>query len=255
MPQSATADACEISGPEGTIDGVLCAPSAGGPHPGLLYLTDIGGLRPSQTARATRLAALGYVVYVPNVFYRSRRPPMFEFPRDMKDERARVRRAELTGPLTPAAMAEDAGIYVDWLGTRARPGGLAVVGHCFTGGFALRVAAARPDRIVAAASFHGGGLATEAETSPHRLLPQIRARLYFGHAVDDPSMPESAIARLDAALAAWGGAYRSETYAGAHHGWTADDGASFNPEQAERAFDALTMLLRETLGALPPPSS
>jgi carboxymethylenebutenolidase len=248
MPYDATADACEMPGQDGVIDGVLCAPTDGGPYPGVLYLTDIGGIRPPQTAQATRLAAEGYVVCVPNIFYRTRRPPMFEFPRDMKDERTKTRFAELTTPLTPAAMARDAGTYVDWLSARARPGGLAVVGHCFSGGFALRVAAARPDRIVAAASFHGGRLATEEPTSPHRLLPEIRARLYFGYAVEDASMPEAAIARLETALTEWGGPHQSEVYPGARHGWTADDNAAFNPEQANRAFQALTTLLGETVG-------
>jgi carboxymethylenebutenolidase len=251
MSQAATAAPFEIHGPDGIIDGVLCKRATRLPDPGLLYLTDIGGVREPQIARATRLAEAGFVVCLPNVFYRTRRPPMFDFPRDVKDERYKVRFAELTSPLTPEAMARDAVTYVDWLAARARPGGLAVVGHCFTGGFALRVAAARADRIVAAASFHGGGLATEAPASPHRLLGQVQARLYFGHAVDDASMPATAIARLEAALAEWGGVYRSETYDGARHGWTASDSAAFNPAQAERAFDVLTAFLRDALGVAP----
>jgi carboxymethylenebutenolidase len=218
MPHNASAAACEIPGPEGAVDGVLCAPTDGAAYPGVLYLTDIGGVRAPQTARATRLAAEGYVVYVPNVFYRTRRPPMFDFPRDMKDERTRTRFAELTTPLTPEAMARDAGIYVEWLSGRARP----------------------------------GGLATDLPTSPHRLLEQVRARLYFGHAVEDASMPAAAIARLEEALATWGGVYRSETYEGARHGWTASDSPAFNPDQAERAFRALTTLLGETLRARAP---
>lgn len=245
----ATFESFEISGPSGVTDGVLCTPTGAGPSPAVLYLTDIGGVRPPQVERARRLAAEGYVVCVPNVFYRTRRPPLFDFPRDMKDERTRVRFAELTGPLTPDAMATDASTYVDWLSTRPQVARapMAVVGHCFTGGFALRVAAARPDRIAAAASFHGGGLATEAPTSPHLLLSKVRARLYFGHAVNDSSMPPEAIARLEAALAAWGGRYASETYSGALHGWTASDNPAFNPEQAERAFRTLTGLLAESV--------
>lgn len=249
MRQSAR-DPFEIPGPDGTIDGVLCRPDeAGGHWPGVLYLTDIGGVRDAQVDRAARLAAEGYVVVMPNVFYRTRRPPMFEFPRNMKEERSRVRYAELTTPLTPAALARDADVYVNWMSDRLEiaPQPFAVVGHCFTGGFALRVAAARPDRIALAASFHGGGLATTSPDSPHHLLPKIRAQLYFGHAEDDPSMPPDAIARLDEALAAWGGSYQSETYAGARHGWTASDGAAYHPEQAERAFRVLLGLLKTTL--------
>src|SRR4029077_16576659 len=116
-----------------------------------------------------------------------------------------------------------------------------------SGPIALRIAAARPDRIVAPASFSGAGLATEAPTSPHLLLPSVRARLYFGHAVKDASMPPDAIARLDRALEAWGGQSESDAYDGAFPGWTASDGPVFNAQQAERAFEKLTALLGETL--------
>lgn len=242
----------EIASPDGTIDGVLCRPAAAGRQwPAVLYLTDIGGIRPAELDKARRLAAEGYVVCVPNAFYRTRRPPLFDFPRNMKEERSQKRFAELAAPLTPDAMARDADVYVNWLAARAdvAPGPMGVVGYCFTGGFALRVAAARPDRIVAAASFHGGNLATDTAASPRHLLPHVRARLYFGHAVEDRSMPPDAIERLERALAAWGGRYESETYAGAFHGWTAPDSPVFNPVEADRAFAKLTALLRETLGS------
>jgi carboxymethylenebutenolidase len=239
----------EIGSPDGVIDGVLCAPDGAARRPAVLFLTDIGGLRPSQIDRGHRLAAEGYVVCLPNVCYRTRRPPLFDFPRDAKDERTKQRFDELTAPLTPEAVARDADTYVDWLSARrdVAPQAMAVVGHCFSGPIALRIAAARPDRIVAAASFHGGGLATEAPTSPHLLLPKVRARLYFGHAVKDASMPAEAIARLDRALEAWGGRYESETYEGAFHGWTASESPVFNAAQTERAFEKVTGLLAETL--------
>ena len=98
---------------------------------------------------------------------------------------------------------------------------MGVVGYCFTGSMAMRTAAVRPDKIAAAASFHGGGLYTDAPTSPHLTLPRIKARLYFGHATKDQSMPAEAIEKFDAALASWGGKYVSEVYEGASHGWTA----------------------------------
>jgi carboxymethylenebutenolidase len=239
----------EIASPDGVIDGVICTPADLTRRPVVLFLTDIGGLRPSQIDRGRRLAAEGYVVCLPNVCYRTRRPPLFDAPRDMKDERTKQRFVELTAPLTPEAVARDAEVYVNWLAARpdVAPPAIAVVGHCFSGSFALRIAAARPDRVVAAASFHGGGLATEGASSPHLLLPKVRARLYFGHAVKDGSMPVEAIARLDQALKAWGGQYESETYEGALHGWTASDGPMFNAAQAERAFQKLVHLLRGTL--------
>jgi carboxymethylenebutenolidase len=242
-------DAIEIQTADGMADGFLYRAEDGRRLPGVLHLTDIGGIRPAKCDMARRLAEAGYTVLLPNVFYRTGRPPLFDFPRNMEEERTRKRFAELTSPLTPDAIERDASAYVDFLAGHAavRPGALGVVGYCFTGALALRTAATRPDRVKAAASFHGGGLATDAPTSPHLVLPRVQARLYFGHAVEDRSMPAAAIEKLDQALAAWGGSYESEVYEGARHGWTVPDSPSYLHDQAERAFGKLRELLAATL--------
>jgi carboxymethylenebutenolidase len=239
----------EIRTADGAADGFLYR-HEGGSRPGVIHLTDIGGIRSSQKAMASRLAAAGYTVLMPNLFYRFGKPPVVDFAAGFDNEETKKRVAELRGPLTPEAVESDAGAYVDFLAGQqgVSPGGMGVVGYCFAGSVALRAAAARPDKIAAAASFHGGGLATDASTSPHLLLPRIKARLYFGHAVEDRGMPPEAIERLDQALAAWGGRYQSEVYEGARHGWTVPDSPVFNGPQAERAFAKLAELFAETLG-------
>lgn len=230
---------------DGASDGVLYRPEDATRQPGVIHLTDIGGIRPAQRDMARRLAGLGYTVLMPNVFYRTRRPPMFDFPFNMAEERTQTRLAELRGPLTPEAIEHDAASYVDFLAASPAvgEGAMGVVGYCFAGALALRVAAARPDRIAAAASFHGGGLWTDAPTSPHLVLPRVKARLYFGHATEDRSMPQSAIDKLVLALQAWGGEYQSEVYAGAYHGWTTPDSPVYNQPEADRAFGKLGELL------------
>jgi carboxymethylenebutenolidase len=112
---------------------------------------------------------------------------------------------------------------------------------------AMRTAAAMPGKVAAMASFHGGGLYTDEPTSPHLVLPRIKARLYFGHATKDRSMPPEAIEKFDAALAAWGGKYQSEVYDGAFHGWTTADAPVYNQPQADRAFEKLAELFAGTL--------
>ena len=126
-------------------------------------------------------------------------------------------------------------------------GPLGVVGYCFTGGMAMRTAAVRPNKVAAAASFHGGGLYTDAPTSPHLVLPRVKAQLYFGFAIKDQSMSEDAIEKLKGALASWGGKFEAETYEGAYHGWTSADAPVYNQPQADRAFDKLSALFAETL--------
>jgi carboxymethylenebutenolidase len=113
---------------------------------------------------------------------------------------------------------------------------------------ALRTAAARPDRVGAIASFHGGRLFVDGPASPHLSLPRVKAKLYFGHAKDDHSMPQEAIDKFNAALTKWGGKYESEMY-DALHGWTVPDEGSrvYNKPQAERAFEKLTALFASAL--------
>jgi len=242
-------EAIEIRTADGTCDGFLYREDDGRRRHGVIHLTDIGGIRPDHRNMARRLAEKGYAVLLPNVFYRSGKPPMFNFTPVMGDERTMKRFGELAGPMTPDAMERDGAAYVDFLAKNefVSDGAMGVVGYCFTGGMAMRAAAMRPDKIVAAASFHGGGLFTDAPTSPHHVLPRIKARLYFGHATNDQSMPAEAIKKLDAALEAWGGKYESEVYDGASHGWTVPGGPVYHRQQAERAFEKLTALFAATL--------
>jgi carboxymethylenebutenolidase len=142
-------------------------------------------------------------------------------------------------------MTQDALAYVDFL-ERTVQGPMGVVGYCLTGKMAIHTAAAASDRVAACASFHGGNLYIDEPTSPHKLLSRITARLYFGYATDDKSMPVDAIVNFDAALSAWGGAYESETYTAAH-GWTVPGREVYDAEQAERHFAKLKSLFSETL--------
>jgi len=239
----------EIRTPDGVADGILYRPDDGHRQPGAIHLTDIGGIRESHQEMARRLSDKGFTVLLPNVFYRTGKPPLFNFPRTMGDERSMKRFAELAAPMTPDATERDAAAYVDFLASQASvsSGMIGVVGHCFTGGMAMRAAAVRPQKVGAAASFHGGGLYTDAPTSPHLVLPRIKAELYFGHAVNDRSMSADAIKKLEQALAGWGGKYQSETYDGALHGWTSSDAPVYNAAQADRAFEKLTALFARTL--------
>lgn len=245
-----TEEPIEIATPDGRADGFLYRPEEGRPFPGVIYLPDIGGIRESNRGMARRLSAEGYTVLMPNNFYRTGRPPVFDFPFRAGDERSMKRMAEIRAPLTPEAIDRDASAFVDFLASQpaAGPGPFGVVGFCFAGALAMRTAAKRPDRIAAVATFHAGGLFKDGDpTSPHLLLPKIKARLYFGHAADDRSMPREAISKFEDALKTWGGKYESEYYEGAHHGWTVPDAPVYNEQAAERAYRKLTGLLAETL--------
>ena|SRR5579884_325402 len=243
-----TQQAVQIPTSDGTAEGFIFRDEAM-PLPSVLYLTDIGGIRETNLGMARRLAEHGYVVLVPNLFYRTSKLPVFKFHPDFREQRTMQRVRELAAPLTTDAMTRDAVAYLDFLASAdsVAAGAMAVVGFCWSGAMAMRAAAACPEQIAAAASFHAGRLYTDDPSSPHRELPRIKARLYFGHAVNDKGMPPEAIAKLEDALKTWGGRYESETYEGALHSWTVPDSPVYNHGQAERAFGKLTQLLAETL--------
>jgi carboxymethylenebutenolidase len=239
-------EAVVIKTSDGDAEAFVYGP--GGQAPAILYYPDGVGLRPAFHDMARRLAGEGYVVLLPNIYYRNYHTsagPVFSGPVDFQNPKIRERFGELAGRLTPDAMERDALAYLAFLGARSK-GPMGTAGYCLTGGMAMRTAAAAPDRIAAVAAFHGGGLYTDAPTSPHRVLPRIKARLYFGHAENDGSMTAEAITKFEAALTAWGGRYESETYP-AQHGWTVPGWEIYDQTQAERAYAKMTTLFAETL--------
>ncbi|PWI10700.1 dienelactone hydrolase [Streptomyces sp. NWU339] len=237
-----------IATEDGTADAYLTRPADGAPRPAVLFYMDAFGLRPGLRAMADRLAESGYTVLVPNVFYRHGPAPVTELP-EFIDPRARPeifrRIAPIMQELTPERAMRDADAYLRWLaGHPAVAGGpVAVTGYCMGAVLSLRTAGTYPDRVAAAAGFHGAGLAPDAPDSPHLLADRITAELYFAHADQDPSMPEEQIERLEQALTAAGVRHRCEVYAGARHGYTQADTAAYDKEADERHWAALLDLL------------
>ncbi len=141
-------------------------------------------------------------------------------------------------------------MFLDLLAAQkeVRPDGkVGLTGYCMGGGMVVRTAAQYPDRVAAGASFHGGGLATDDASSPHRLAGKVRGRLYFGHADQDPFMTPEQIDRLDQALTAAGTVYEAELYGGARHGFTMSDLPVYNREAGDKHWRRLLTLFQETL--------
>jgi carboxymethylenebutenolidase len=241
----------DIPTQDGTADAYLVHPAEGGPHPAVLLYMDAFGLRPRLRAMADRLAEAGYTVLVPNVFYRHGRAPVVELP-EFIDPGARPEIFERIGPLlrrlTPEPAMRDADAYLRWLADSpvAADGPVALTGYCMGARLALLTAGAYPDRVAAAAGFHGGHLATDAPDSPHLVAGSVKAELYFGHADKDPSLPVEQIDRLEQALTAAGVRHTCEVYEGAHHGFTQADTAAYDRAGDERHWAALLDLLQRT---------
>jgi carboxymethylenebutenolidase len=241
----------DITTPDGVADAYLARPDDQA-HPGVLFIMDAYGLRPTIGEMIERIAADGYVVLAPNVFYRAGRSPVLPMP-DLSDPDQRAgffsKVRPLIGELTPERIESDAAAYLDYLTDAAASGRVGVAGYCMGARVGWRIATAMPDRVAALAGFHPGGLVTDDPDSPHRSAPDVSAELYFGFADEDPSMTAEQISTFERALEEAGARYRSEVYKGARHGYTMADTAAYHEPSRERHFRELRSLLDRALPA------
>ena len=232
-----TERAVTIATPDGTADAFFAYP-ARGRHAAVLVWPDIMGLRDSFKDKARQLARAGYTALVVNHYYRSARAPVLAPGASFTDPAIRAQIAPWGKLLDAAAYIRDAKAFVAWLDQQASVDTrrkIGTVGHCMTGSTAIRVAAALPERVGVAASMHGGGLATEAPDSPHRLIASTRAALLIAIAQNDDARDPVAKTTLREACDAAGRTCEIEVYP-ANHGWTVADSPSYDAAQAERAF-------------------
>ena len=215
--------------------------------PGVILYMDAFGPRPGLDGMAERLAGQGYMVLVPDLFYRHGAYGPFDPATAFGDE---ARRAELMGMIgaTTQAMTEsDTAAFIAALDDAGAQGPMGAVGYCMGGARALTALAGYPDRIAAAASFHGGNLASDAEDSPHRRAGDMKGRVYVGCAGVDRSFPPEQSARLAQTLREAEVDHIIENYIGMAHGWAVPDHSVHDVKGAERHWKRLIGLFSETL--------
>ena len=234
---------------DGSADAVLFHPAGKGSWPAVLMWPDILGLRPVFREMGRRLAGAGYTVLIPNPFYRTRRAPIVTGPFDFNDKAAMGKLMDLKATLTDARVDADATAFITFLDKQKqtnRRKGAGVQGYCFSGPFAFHTAAARPERIRAVGSFHGGGLVTKDATSPHLLIPKTKASFVVAIAQNDDQRQPEAKNVLKSAFAAAKRPATVEVYP-ADHGWCVAGGPAYNEAGAERAWAELLKLYRANL--------
>jgi carboxymethylenebutenolidase len=234
---------------DGDCPAYVFTPAAAGRHPAVIFYMDGLGIRPTLFEMSQRLADHGYVVLLPDLFYRAGTyEPLV--PKEVfaaGDVRGAL--AHLFTSTDNRRAGEDTEAFISYLDTRADVAGpkIGTTGYCLGGAISLTAAGTYPDRIAAAASFHGGNLATDSELSPHRLAPQMNGQVYVAGADRDDSYPPEMAARLEAALSDAGVDHRCEIYLDARHGWTMADFPVYDEAAAERHWRELTALFEETL--------
>ena len=247
--QQVTSSHVEITTPDGVADCFYVHP-ASGKHPAVLVWPDIFGLRDAFETMGTRLAQSGYSVLVVNPFYRIQPAPTSEPGADFNDPDTRNRLFSLMGSLTAQTHFTDAEAFLGWLDDQDEVDtsrGAGTTGYCMGGPMVMRTVAAVPDRFRAGATFHGGGLATDAEDSPHLLIPQTRASMLHAIAANDDEASPTVKDTLRDAYAEAGINAEIEVYTGTLHGWCAIDSQVYNMDQAERAWSRLLALFESAL--------
>jgi len=241
----------DIKTADGVADAALYYPPGKGSWPAVVLWPDVMSLRPVFRDMGRRLAASGYVVLVPNLYYRAKRAPVIEGAFDFSKPDDRAKLTPLRATVTPDGTDRDAVAYVAFLDAQPQTNKKKKVGtqgYCMGGPLAFRTAAIVPSRVGAVASFHGGGLYTDAATSPHLLIPKTHADYIVLVADNDDKAGPTVKDKLKAAFAAAKIPAKVEVYEGAAHGWTVKGSQVYNEPAAEKAWAELLALYKRALG-------
>jgi carboxymethylenebutenolidase len=239
----------QIPAPDGDSPGTLHVPDGDGPWPGVLLFPDAGGARETIRQMGDRLAAMGYVALVPDIYYRAGTWAPFDVNTLFTDPQERARMGTLVGVLSNDRIIADAGAYAEFLLARPEVSGAAIgtTGYCLGGRMSLVAAGGLGRTIAAAASFHGGRLAVADDpSSPHLAADQIAATVYVAGAQDDGSFTAEQAELLRGALADAGVEHTVEFYP-AHHGFAVPDNGTYDAAAADRHWDALGRLYQDRL--------
>ncbi len=241
----------EIETDDGTSPAALSVPERGGPWPAVIMFPDAGGMRDTFREMGQRLSSLGYIVLVPDFYYRNG-------PYDPVDMRTAFTNKESVEKImgmmqgyTADKVVRDARVWTDYLDSlpEKEPGGIGTTGYCMGGRLSLITAGNLGDRISASASFHGGNIAKDDEPdSPHHKADSIRATVYVAGAIEDPSFPDEQKDLLEKSLTEAGVTHIVETYP-AHHGFAVPDNPSYDEAAAERHWLAMGNLFGSVLGS------
>ncbi|MEO6362680.1 MAG: dienelactone hydrolase family protein [Caldimonas sp.] len=236
----------DIATDDGAMNSFVVHPEEGGPHPVVLFYMDAPGFRDELHDMARRIAAVGYVVVLPNLYYRRAR----EFELAERTEPAMAVMFEHMNSLDAATAECDTRAmlaFVDAL-PAADASRIGAVGYCMSGPIVMWAAAAFSDRLACIASIHGANMATDQPDSPHRMPAQIRCESYFACAEIDKWAPPADIERLAAALGAAGTPHRVEWYPGVQHGFVFPHRVGiYDRAAAERHWERLFSLFDRNL--------
>lgn len=238
----------DIPTKHGAATTFIAHPERDGAHPVVLFFMDAPGIREELRDMARRIAAVGYYVMLPNLYYRSGVMQLADLPK-LPEVETRARMFELMGSLTMAMVMEDGDALLDFADRdpAAGNGRIATLGYCMSGQYAINFAARYPDRVAAAASIYGVQLVTDQADSPHLAAQKAKAELYFACAEHDTYAPLEMVEALDHVVKSKNLNAEVELYPGVHHGFAFPQRPVFDKLAAERHWERLFALWRRRL--------
>jgi carboxymethylenebutenolidase len=201
-----------------------------GALPGIVIVHENRGLNAHIEDVARRMAVEGFVALAPDFLTSSGGTPSDE-------EKAR----EMIGALSMDAVVADARKAIAWLAKQAGVNGkVGIIGFCWGGGVAGRVATAEP-ALGAAVVYYG-------PPPPSDAVKNIKAPLLLHYAGLDDRINAS-VPGFREALDKAGVRYELYTYEGANHAFNNDTAqARYSPEAAKLAWQRTVDFLKRELG-------
>ena len=239
----------DIATKDGAMETFICKPERGS-HPAVLLLMDAPGIREELRDMTRRLAAVGYCVLLPNLYYRAGRDTIYSAEvlehGSKEHQRMRAVRTKMTIP----PVMDDVATMLAFVDRQdgVKRGSIGVHGYCMSGPYALAAAARFPDRVAAAASFYGTWLVSDSVESPHLSLGKIKGEVHIACAEHDELAPLPMVAELKRLFEQAGSPGELEMYMGVHHGFAFPQRKVYDRAAAERHWERLIALYRKKLG-------
>ena len=228
---------------DGERRGYYAVPAGDGPFPAVLVYQEAFGVNDYLRSEVRRLAAHGYAALAPDLF----RGDVYGY-----DEAAMPAVYARLRSLTDDGLLADVHAATAFLDAQPnlRHDAYGAIGFCMGGRLAVLSAIALGDKIAAAASFYGGGIAPEQPRlfAPLReRLGDVRAALLLVYGGDDEGIGPSEHGRIAETLSAHKKRYTLSVHPGAPHGFASRDRVSYRPAQAEAAWAEALALFDSTL--------
>jgi carboxymethylenebutenolidase len=217
--------------PEGEMKCHQAQPRGQGKFPAVLVIMEAFGLNDHIKDVTERIAAEGYVVIAPDLYYR-------ESPNVVGYDQLQAA-IGLMQKLDAAKVTADLRSVITHLKAQTFVHGdrIGITGFCMGGMLAFLAACKLPSDIKAAVPFYGGGIADDSPTAPLNAAGDLQAPILCFFGAKDAYIPLLQVQKIEATLCALGKSFEVKVYPDAEHGFFCDDRPSYHAEAARDAWE------------------